>query len=133
MKYEHSSIAEQHVRLKRLFIEFCQLAKANVEDMKNSVFVISEDGFSSQAFFIHGRKVRFAFELVFQAGGMPMGQIQTQLLATEGNSNILGTFHFDTLGNLLTESLSLHNIAHQEGCMAVLYNTADQVVDHATV
>lgn len=132
MKYKHEHIAKQHIKLKQLFIEFTQLSRAYVEKTSKAIFVISSDGFNSQDFIIHGRRVRFLFELVFKTGGMPIGQLETQLIESESDSQTLDTLQFDNLGNILSEDLSLHNITHSEGCVTILYQAADRVVDSAT-
>ncbi len=133
MKYEHSSIASQHVELKRFFAEFILLAREIIKDFDSCIYVISEKGFNSQDYVIHGREVRFSFELVFKQGGVPLGQIVALIKESEEVTHKLDQLHFDRLGNLLSEGLSMYNIAQPEGTSAILNRIADQVVDYATI
>lgn len=133
MKDKHHRIAQTHVELKRIFIEFCQLARPYVDSRNDATFVLGEDDFSSIAFYVHGRKVVFHFSIVFQADGPALGQIRMIVEEVERPKTELGAIHYDALGNLKGEQFDLYNLSQEEGVEQVLLLAADFVVSLATV
>jgi hypothetical protein len=133
MNDQHHHIAQQHIKLKGLFIDFCQHTKLYIENRNDVAFVQGGDGFNSITLYVHGRKVGFHFSMVFQPPAIPLGQVCMVLEEPDQSATEIGLFLYDYLGNLKKDRLSSFNIGQEEAAEKILLLAADSVVKYVTV